>query len=189
MYFWWIHLVKNQSHQLVIILILNNLDKLIQTPSGGWIVLRKYNYWHHWVLNGFEKLCRNFFSPWKLIINESVNTPQMQHIIQMAYKTKTSIFTSKTREDIKLLGFVGERTGWGSFAGHKSHRDLWENSCKDLKGGERKMWRYCNITQESDDKLGRGWMQAREAFKGRLFWVCPASNSLNFPRTVDAFLI
>ena len=138
-YFWWAYLVKNWSHQLVIFLTLNNLGKLVQTPSEGCIVFRKYNYWHCWVLNGFEKLCRNIFSPWELIINESVNTPQKQSLVQMANKTMAGILTSKTQKDIKILELVGERGRWDSFVGHKSHQDLWADCCKDLKGGEKKL--------------------------------------------------
>ena len=84
-----------------------------------------------------------FFSPKELIINEGVNTPQMQSLIQMANKTMAGILTSKTQEDIKVLGLVCRRGRWDSFADYKSHQDLWTDYCKDLKGEERKLWRGC----------------------------------------------
>ena len=61
----------------------------------------------------------------------------------MANKTTTGMFTSRTQEDIKVLGLMGERGIWGSFADHKSHQDLWADCCKDLEGWERKPLRGC----------------------------------------------
>ena len=64
-------------------------------------------------INEFSMVLRSstgiFFSPKELIINESVNTPQMQSLIQMANKTMAGILTSKTQEDIKVLGLVCRR--------------------------------------------------------------------------------
>ena len=42
----------------------------------------------------------------------------------MACKTIMSIFTSKTQEDIKVLGLVGERGRRSSFAFQKIHKGL-----------------------------------------------------------------
>ena len=88
------------------------------------------------------------------------------------------ICTSETQEDVKVLELVGERgrwwCRWASFSSHKSH---WEgflaDCCKDLKGGESKLWRDCqyNTRNQVNDKLGRGWIEGRGLFKGSLLRV------------------
>ena len=123
-----------------------NLSPRIHSYSDFWIFL----------LNGFEKFHWNFFSQSKVIIHEGINTILNQSTIQMACKTITGIFTSKTQEDIKVLGLVVERGRWSSIAFQKSHKGLlsrWLSRSERMRRMKdvMKIWKnwlldYCLLT-------------------------------------------
>ena len=162
-YFWWAYLVKNWSHQLVIFLTLNNLGKLVQTPSEGCIVFKNIII----DIVEFSMVLRSsvgIFSPLGSLSSMKVWIPLKS---KASYKWLIKLWQVswplKLKKTSKFLSWLVKEEDETPLLVTRAIR-IYEQTVAKIWREEKKNCK--RVVKKVNHKFERGWMQAREDFKG-----------------------